>query len=98
MSEFILQEASPNALQRINSPLPRHIEYRSPLSGSGYTTSMSVNTTAFNPSVNLKFGEFPLKDKAHNASQNVSRATCHSLATPWPAGIPPLEGDYLLQK
>ncbi|MBD5241801.1 MAG: hypothetical protein HDS59_06955 [Barnesiella sp.] len=31
-------------LDRINSPLPRLIDYRCPLSGSGYATSMSVLT------------------------------------------------------
>ncbi len=43
----ILQEASPNALHEIYSPLPRLIGYLIPAVGYGYTTSMSDSNCLF---------------------------------------------------
>lgn len=72
MSMFIIQEASPNALQRINSPLPRYIEYQCPLCRVGYTTSMSVFGYCYLRCTEI--GDFLVWDKAWNASEICKRA------------------------
>ena len=55
--------ASPNAIEEINSPLPRLIGYLYPLSGNGYATSMSVFLTANPSSLNLAIFELRIKQK-----------------------------------
>ena len=63
---FILTEASPNAFNEINSPLPRLTDLSEPLAGEWINDK---HERFFDRCVLrwMKIGDFRLKDKARNA-------------------------------